>query len=1059
MSSPPPDAVSKKSPALGTSEPSSIPSRPPLDPTPSSIAPAGSFHPLPPPPPAPDFSPPPASSSSVPPAAPAQPVSLDQLAQLSAGEKAQDWVYRGFWWTMAVPGRIWSAATTKASEKALEKILDAAADKGLSLVTTPQPQTHLHSLRDCLFKLHVKLSSTAQVDPELKQLTILELQQLLNNQQIYFNEALNPRGWRAALNYQQQSQFKTLLFALQTDIPIEAAFVKPLLDFIETCWGYQQQFHKVKAREKLLGKDKPVTAQTALARSPKKVRASRPSPAVQAAPKPAAKNPIHSISGQIDELKSVSSKIVLALLILPESCLKTESESGGLISSLIKKSKSLDPLKNSDELFQEHLFIALDNAELNFFQNKWKKLTYKIVAPLVIFMMDYILERMKDRILYMIGLSPDNRLKLLVDIFIKPSQEFICKLQSEYIAIAENKIGTTPDTAISHAIIQLKIEDKNGKYLTPRDLIDQFVGSLMNQYAPSFNWAGQATSFFEKRYQESKFFVAKLLFSVLSYLTLAVHLVSAPLRWCVYQISLWVLKRIAASKIHSKLQDTKDSSWDFGRLALRSLYKMLHDKLQKSNRSKLESESEEKQRKKLALEQTAFVDKSVQNNIKELLSSFFKLLPFQGSDVIDLHTKLDPSNTFERGKSAALGLALAPGIQKATEQIIQGLQVFLSEETFATAIFDVLEDVCKQSLRFNPTQDDKTKREEDKLTRLETEFYEELQDAVKRGISDIVNEDPSSPLQAEADLFIDGVKYDIEQFHVNFEGLVDLTPDAIKKMEQSRDKFLVAAFRRRFDRAFAQKNDAAQVHISAIAERFYQLRQPVQVAIGELVTISENQQNLKELVEEIAQLTPPLQRATTKEPQPNATAFYKELQSTLGKIRNKSYPPSVQDLISKLQDHFDTWKTESDKRTHQPFINGTVTALAKAVERAIEANKAEYQKLEKEKAVLLTAAKNGVAELMKWSKQLQYFECKVENKDNGIFKEMIARYAEGNVAPIILTQLEPFFLFLGKSHNLKGLFWYVVKAYLEQPEPSSEEFKKILTEMKDKITPPPCAPS
>ena len=236
------------------------------------------------------------------------------------------------------------------------------------------------------------------------------------------------------------------------------------------------------------------------------------------------------------------------------------------------------------------------------------------------------------------------------------------------------------------------------------------------------------------------------------------NILTIPGRWCINKFIRKVLKTAVVSQLHSKLTDKDGASWDFGKLALSSIYKTLFDKLQKVNRSDLGAESEGT-RKNLALEQRGFVEKNVQDSINKLISNFLELLDIQGANIHNLHAKLSPSNFFEQGKKGVMGFALAPGIQKATEEIIHGLQVFLEDRTFSAGLLEVMQDIHQRCLRFNTGDTDIS------LARLEKDFSIELKDAVKHGIQFVIEErlDPSKRIQAEADLFIDGLKHDAKR--------------------------------------------------------------------------------------------------------------------------------------------------------------------------------------------------------------------------------------------------------------------------------------------------------
>jgi len=926
-----------------------------------------------------------------------------------------------------------------------------AADKLAKLLPDSKINTPLEKLRDCLFHLHEKISTSAEVEDTLRNSSITALQDFLSNQPKYFKETVDSTtGYPVVLDFAQQKQFRILLEFLQKKQRISASSIKPLYELIEKCYRSQLDIHKLKTTQPLFGIATQPSSSVAPAPSTKKNRERRLyAPPSQTFEKPIPIDPIPLIITEIDELKSLGFKIALALLILPESSMsKADQENGGHLAGLIKKAnETLDPLKDSNEIFLNLLFIELDNSKLNFVQRTWKKFTCKLLAPFILFMIDHVLDQSRDVALYLIGLTPEERMNMIVKLFIEPSCRFISKLESEYISLSENTdIGTTVDEAISSKIAQLKIREPNGKDLTPKDLINGLVGSLIDRYAPSFDWPSAAAGHFEKRSTHSKSPFVAAWFMGWSYLTRGAGILFAPFSWCIHAIVRNSLKNAVVSKINSKLQDTTDSSWDFGRLALNSLYKTLYEKLLKLNRTKTSTESQNRQ-KKLAIEQTAFVDHSVQDDINRLVTGFLKLLYYQGSDLFDLRTKFDPSNSVEQTKVMGRDYVYGQMAQKATEGIINGLQSFLAEETFSGAICEVLLDIHRQCLRFN------AKSSEKNLARLEKDFYTELQDAVKRGIEDIIDEklDPSSIIQEEANRFVDGVKYDVEAFKMQFMALPNLTPTAMKNLEELRDKFLHDAFRRRTERAEKQTNASARVHIGTIADGFLPLRDPIYTGIDRLSKLAEKKKIIEESVKELDQLILPLEKAISSEPQAHPTDFYKQLQLTLQKIRTKTYPVSVQTLISKLQGNFDEWTTESAKQANQTHINGTIIQLLKAVRQSTAEKKLKLQKLTKQMHQSGQETEKHVIALSEWAVKLRYFPCSTEAKEISFIKEFLLRFAEEGLSPLILKQLDAFFLFLGKNHNIKGLLWYVIKSYLELPVKSPQEFKRVIDNVRLKL--------
>ena len=858
--------------------------------------------------------------------------------------------------------------------------------------------------------------------------------------------------------------------ALQVKSPLagEGRFIKPLCDFIDKCCAFQLESHKGKLGNQIVGRlvsPLPPTTSAAPAGTAKSKRsASRSQRSAPSLPKPAPENPVPLILKEIEDLKSLGFRIALALLILPDGSIhkKSDEESGGL-AGLIKKSNVT--LGDPNEIFQNLVNTEIDNSNLNYVQKKWRKLTCWMMAPAVQFIVDHTLDQTKDVALYLIGLTPEERLKMVVKMFIEPGLGFISWLQSKYKAISvDADLGTTVDEAVSNAIDQIKIKDRHDKYLTSTDLINRLISSLIDRYAPALNWAGAATAHFEKRAEQSSSPFLALWFISWSYLTWTVNIISAPGRWLLDKLIRKILKTVVVSKIQSRIKDNGDSS--LGKLALHSIYKTLYEKLQEKNRGERESESEDT-RRNLAIEQRGFVDKDVQDSISRLVSSFLKLLYIQGSDVIELSTKLSPNNVVEQGKITAMDLAFAPGIQKATEEIIHGLQIFLDNSTFSAGILDVIKDIHQQSLRFNTGNTDTN------LARLENDFYVELQDAVKHGIQEVIDDklDPSNNIQKEADLFIDGLKYDTRTFREQFSGIIqNLTPSSVKKLMQLRDKSLIDVFRRRCERANDGTNPSTRQHIKSTREHFESLSKPICAKIANLAQLVEKRKQLEEVIEDLAQLIEPLDTALAPDPLANMSSFYKGLQRTLQRIKNKTYPKPVQDLISTLQGHFDSWRTEAAKKANQTLLNGTIETLRDRVIAAINEQEREIGRingtigqkpLEKGQQPTSTIdqeskeLKQQVKALAEWTNNLNYFVCIPENQQMDALKQVLSRFAEDGLSPLILRKLDDFFLFLGKNHNVKGMLSFIIKAYLELPQKNPKDFKKIIDKAKSNSLPPP----
>ncbi len=754
---------------------------------------------------------------------------LEKQAKLSCTAQVVDKTSRFFWWSTALPGRGISALINKGMEMAVNGVAQQVAQKGVSILGTPAPETPLRRVRDCLFELHEKVSKKIDIDDHLRQRTMTALGVFLTAHKECLEDCYTPSAWvfPERLTLEQKTKFITLLKALDDgeNLADKESFLRPLCDFIDQCCIYQHDSHKKKLAKQLVGKVTGIMPSTVAAAPARPVKHESHSKALPSPPKPVLENPLPLIVKEFEELKSLGFRIGLALLILPEECIskkseeengkKTEGESRGLAALIQKSNTTLDPLKGPDEIFQNLVYIEIDNSNLNYLQKKWRKFTCWLLAPAVLFIVDHVLDQTRDIALHLIGLSPEQRLDMVVKMFIEPGLGFIGWLQSQYRAISNTEnLGTTVEEAIGNAIDRIKIKDRHGKDLTAKDLISRLISSLIDKYAPALNWSRTATAHFEQRAQDSKSPFLSLGFISLSYLTWAVNILTAPGRWCINKIIRKVLKTAVVSQLHSKLNDKDGASWDFGKLALNSIYKTLFDKLQKVNRSDRGAEAEVT-RRTLALEQRGFVEKNIQDSIKKLVSNFLELLEIQGSNVINLHAKLSPANVFEQGKKGLMGLAYAPGIQKAMEEIIHGLQVFLEERTFSAGLLEVMQDIHQQCLRFNMGDTDTS------LARLEKDFSDELKDAVKHGIQVVIEEklDPSKRIQTEADLFIDGLKYDAAVFKDLFSQAHDFTPDSLKDLVQWRDSYLIDGIRRRREIANSETNASTRTHIEAASFR------------------------------------------------------------------------------------------------------------------------------------------------------------------------------------------------------------------------------------------------
>lgn len=1079
----PPALAPNPSPAPVAVAESTLPAAPAPSPSPSLVVIAESTSP-----PAPALSPspsPPAVAESTPPAAPipgvrtelsvivnptppppqadrayhefwreSHPQSLRQASQLIGAEKTKNIGSRWFWGALRLPYTAKSWVTNKISQSAKTAITEALVAEGVGRLIKPEPNTPLKNLRDCLHQLSAKVSANIEITPELRTQTAAAIDDFLADQKKYLEEAPDPQtSFRSTLFNDEESQFRVLSHSLKENKSLieESAFVKAVYDMIEIRWNYQKEFYVKKMARELIGKA-PSSAPPApgAAKNPVRNEKSRFFETLY----PPLTNPVESkkkaiigIFEEIEKLKSLGFKILLAFFILPKNTFhKSDETNGGHLASLIKKSENAIDVKDSNQIFQDLLFTELDNADLNFIQKTGRKLCCWLLARPLLFFLNHVIERGKDELLYVIRLSTAERIKYINKILIEPGYEFMNMLETSYIFIAEQaKKGdskTTVEKGISTAIAQIKV-----KNLTPKDLITKFVGSLIDRYLPSVNWAHTSSHYFDKRAKNATP-VSKFWYYGWAWLSRGINFAAAPWRWCIKKILHTTLKKTAASTIHSFLQDSSESSQDFGKLALHSVYKTLLTKLEVKNRTN-PAPKNDSAKTSPALRQTVFVDKDIQDNISQLVSSFLKILYLQGSGVIDLMQKVSPDNNVEQAKRAAMGLAFVPLVQKATEQITEALQVFLEEESFSAVIFDVLADLEKQCLNFNSSTTIKGQ------IPLEQAFYTELQGAVKSGIKEAIDEklDPSKRFQFEADLFVEGLKNDIFDFQTKFNAKHDLTLTHINHLEQTRKELLFDIFLRRYERAENSTNESAMLHINAYKEEFFNKRKHISEKINDLAQLASERDKIQKTYLELKQLTDSLSKATFP---------YNDLSATLQKIKNKTYPALIQASLTKLQTALDSCPSEKRKKENEYYLNGIIVTLKQLLESSLSENTEENENITVEIQKKYDEIQESVKALADWARQdLKCFECKIEEQQLDAFKTLLAQYGgsiQGGLSPLILNQLDAFFLFLGKNHNIKGLLWYVLKACLEISIPP-EEFEKVIGKTKAKLEKPATPPA
>jgi len=978
--------------------------------------------------------------------------SLIRAAQLSGAHKAKNVGYRWLWGALRLPYTLKSKITHKISQSVQSTITEAVVKEGVSRLIPQEPQTDLKNLLDCLHELSAKVYAKIDISPELRGQTAEAIDDFLADQKKYLDEAPDPQtGFRTTLFGDEEKQFRVLSACLKENKSLhdEGPFIKTVYDMIETRWGYQKQFYIQKAARSLIGKAPPSAPPVpAGTKKHAKIEKSRFFETLYPPlTKPVeSKKPIVGICEEIEKFKSLGFKLLLAFFILPKNTFhKSDKNNGSLLAGLIKKSEDAIEVKDSNQIFQDLIFTELDNADLNFIQRTGRKFCCWLVARPLLFFLNHVIERGKIEILYVIGLSTAERIKYINKILIEPGYEFINMLEASYTSIAEQakkgELKTDVERGISTAIAQIKV-----KNLTPKELITKLVSSLIDRYLPSVNWAHTSSEHFDKRAKSAKP-ISKIWFYGVSLLSRGIDFAAAPWRWGVKKILHMILKKGASSAIHSFLQDSSESPLDFGKLALHSIYKTLLNKLEVKNRTtpapKIDSAKTSP-----AIRQTVFVGKDIQNNISQLVSSFLKILYLQGSDVIDLMHKISPGNNVEQAKRAAMGLAFVPLVQKATEQITEELQLFLEQESFSAVIFEVLADLKKQCLNINSSHTSQGQ------IPLEQAFYIELQGAVKSGIREAIDEklDPSKRFQFEADLFVEGLKTDIFDFQAKFNAEPTLADSYIHDLEQTRKELLFSIFDRRFERADDRTKSSARLHIHAYTERFLDLRKPISEGINDLTALAAERKIAQNTTAMLEKLAASLSKAVFP---------YNNLPVTLQKIRNNTYPALIQDSLTKLQGAFASFTSDKLKKDNENYLTGIVVTLKELLKESIEQYEKEGEDLSLEIQKKYEKIQEKVNALAGWAgKDLKCFTCKAEVEQLDAFKELLSQYGgsiQGGLSPLILKQLDAFFLFLGKNHNIKGLLWYVLKACLEISI-SPEEFEKVVGPVKAKLdekkTPP-----
>lgn len=980
--------------------------------------------------------------------------SLASEAQLSRTRSILDQTSQAFWQIASLPGRAKKAILDKGTTIATGVILRTAAQKVVSLAAPTAPETPLTNLKDCLVEIRQKINLKISIDNPLREKAIAALTVFLEDHKKYLADCYHPAAlcFPEQLDRQQHANFTALLNALKENRPLdkkEGFFLNPLCEFLEKCCQYQNNAHQKKLADQIIEKVTPTAtsptapiAEIPVNPSTRKKRVRVPPPIE----KPIPPNNVPLIIKTFDQLKSLGFRITLALLFLPKDIIQKKVNESGNLAALIKKSNITLGPKSPNEIFQDLIYTEIDNSNLNYFQKKWRKTICWLLAPSVLFLVEHFLDQSQDVVLYLIGLTPEQRLDLFVKMCIEPGHGFIGWLQSEYKSISETgSLSGSVGKDIGNAIDHIKLKDRHGKDLTAKDLISRLVNSLFDRFAPSLNWSKTGAAHFEQRGQDSKSPFFSLWFISLSYVSRAINILTTPWRWGLNRITQNILKGIAVSQIHNIISDKDGASLDFGKLALNSIYKALHDKLQKINRSTKAEETEDSRRAN-ALHQRGFVEKSVQDSINKLISDFLELLDIQGLNVNTLQAKLSPANIYEQGKKGVMEMAYDPGIQKATEEIIHGLQIFLEDHTFSAALLEVLQDIHKQWLCFNTGDTDTS------LARLENDFYVELKDAVTKGIQTVITKksDPLKHIEDEADLFIDGLDVDAQTFRTWFVSLQNFTSGSLKALTQKRDSYLTDNFRRRREKAIKETNHSTQLQITYTSDQFKKLSEPICSKIDKLTLLTNTKKQIDDLNEDLGQLLPPLESAITPQPPNSATAHYGQLQKILQKIITRNYPESVQSLILKLQGNFEVWRTEALQRDNQTLINGTIITLKRAIEIVIRENTKKAKKLSEKITKKAKSAVKLTDALVSWTRELNYFDCKPNKAEIDILSPVINYFGKEKLPDLILGKIDDFALFLGKNHHIKGILSFVIKAYLELPRKPPKEFKRTVDEVRQR---------
>ncbi|MBS0648360.1 MAG: hypothetical protein JSS10_03940 [Verrucomicrobia bacterium] len=1001
-------------------------------------SPASSEH-ASPPPPAP---PPPAQENAAANFWRQRPSLLEQQAQLTVVQKMKNYGSHLFWGTVALPWRLTAGARNLVSQKVKTAVTQALVEEGVSRLAPQEPNTPLKTLVDLLQELHAKVNAKIAISEELKSRASAILDDFLLNQKKYLGESPHPTtGFSTTLDRAEFSKFHALSEFLKGDDSLdhEGPFIKTLCNILEPRWQNQKQFYITKKAKQIIGPSTIAPSRLPnghgrIEKPPERkhlFKVFHP----QAALPQSSKNPLVDIQQEIDTLKSLGFKILLAFLILPETILSDE-KNGALIGELIKKSEKTIDVKDSNQIFQELLCTELDNSDLNFIHKSWKKCCCLMLARPILFVLDHVFEKMKKDLFYFLGISTEERIELINMVLVTAAYEFINRLESEYKSLPGRNVKSSPETAIKKAIAELEID----KLTTPK-LLSRWVDALMNRYAPAFNWAQTSKRHFDRCTQKAQPF-HKIWYYSWAFLSAAIDGISVPFRWCFTKFISKTISAVASAKIHAYLVDPERK---YGKQALNTVYKVLYNKLNSKNQGQPAGnpDSASPQRP------TAMVDRIIQDNISKLVKSFLTILELQGLDISGL-TGWSPNTLITKIEPIV--------IPKAKEQIAEGLQTFLQGESFPKFVFEALRDLNNQCLNFN------LNKPKQGLVPLEQACANELQETVKTAIVETIEKETDllKRVQTEADSFVDNLKSGIlnfsEKFELNFINFKTLKTSF--KMEAEGDlkpmlflepiDNLVEAHNMLFKSFQQGENSSHQMQIDSYKESFFAQSLPVSEHIQTLLSHASELKKAYESIGELRELLASLKK--TKFP-------YAELSLTLQRIKNKNYPTPISDLIGSLEQAFKKLTSEELIKFNKAFLEGTVNTLKSQLGSSLTEQERAFVKLLEQIASEYVEIERQVRSLAGWAaKELTHFTCEVKPDQMSALKQLLpqllTQYSSslsGGISPLIMNQLDAFFVFIGKDHNILGLLWHMIYASLDISVPA-KEFNKVVNSVETKLS-------